>query len=153
MKRVFVGIDIGSSGAVTILDEEDNPQIKRLSSSIENSFKILKQIKEEYAIALCVMEKCSPRPRWGSRNFKFGGNYYSIQAFLMAMDIKYKMVNPKEWQGKLLSESDDSTKDRSLLGAKTLYPKVKIGKNHNIADSIHLARYAEYLYLSEENSE
>ena len=157
MKTYFMGVDPGATGAIAVIDEDNNlivaEHLAEDIPAIANQFEaVLASCSGEVVFA--VIEKVSAMPKQGVVSmFNFGMNFGSLQMALSCFLIPYELVTPQKWM-KVAFDSGSggkrikTDKEASLNLARRLYPKaiLKFKKNHGIADAIHMARYAKKNY-------
>lgn len=141
MKSVL-GVDPGMGGALCILDDsggyliESMPRIgKQLDLGSLAGW--IRSHREQ--IARAFIEQVSARPGQGvSTMFKFGRAYGSVEGVIAALGIPYELVTPQRWTKIMHAgiEGGQTAKERSLLAAARLYPKVGlIPPGCRVADS------------------
>jgi hypothetical protein len=153
----YVGIDNGLSGAIAVLDEEQNVKFKFVMPVMKGKkteydvwalagiFQTLKSLGKIYV----VLEKAAVRPVSGKRAcFMTGGGYYLMQGILSALVISYEIVQPRLWQKELLKGLHKDTKTASIMFCKRKWPEIdltpteKARKPHDgIADALCMALY------------
>lgn len=168
MSRVYMGIDPGEKGFITIM--KDNAMIH--FSIKDNDFyridEFFKEMKELHPNIVCVMEEV--HAIFGSAakaTFSFGEINGLLKGLLIANKIPYHLVQPKKWQGEMWESKDMvitykdvfikgketkrkevNTKQTSFNTASRLFPMVDFRKtdrckkpDDNKIDSILLAEY------------
>jgi crossover junction endodeoxyribonuclease RuvC len=88
---------------------------------------------------LAVLERVASRPGQGAPGlFKFGTSFGELKMGLVASGVRYELVTPSVWQGKLKCRTKG---DKNITKAKAqqLWPKLKI--THAYADALLLAYY------------
>jgi len=127
--KIFIGLDPGIKGGITILDREQNIIDKMPMPIIGKSDKQY-DIWEIYAFiaryknSFAILEKAQPQFRDGSKQaFKTGYGYGVLQAILTGLQIPFQIIAPKVWQKKVFDglHSDD-TKAASILFCKRKWP-------------------------------
>lgn len=169
MSRVYLGIDPGQKGFITLYGDG----VMEHYSIEDNDFymlgDILGKIKERYPNIVCIMEEV--HAIFGSSakaTFSFGEINGLLKGILIANKIPYHLVQPKKWQseiwdfkdmvvsyktitlrGKEVQKKDVNTKQTSINAAKRIFPNVDFRKNErckklddNKVDSLLLAEYA-----------
>lgn len=108
--RYIIGIDPGLSGAISVLDLQtldvtiaDMPTLKGKSGkTITNTAELLELLVPPAGTqgqVMAVLEQVWARPKEGvSSAFRFGQNYGSIQAALMAHKYPVHDVTPPKWK-------------------------------------------------------
>lgn len=88
---------------------------------------------------LAVLERVGSRPGQGAPStFKFGASYGELKMALVAVGVRYELVSPSVWQGKLHCRTKGD-KNVTKARAQQLWPKLKITHAH--ADALLLAYY------------
>ena len=148
MSRVYLGIDVGSKGFITL---NNNGSFEFYSISDNDSYKlgdIIKSIKERFPDVICIMEEI--HAIYGSSakaTFSFGEINGLLKGLLIAYKIPYHLIPPKKWQsniwenkdmvvayktvtikGKEVIKKDVNTKQTSLNAAKRIFPNVDFRK-------------------------
>lgn len=169
MERVYLGIDPGAKGFLTLYGNVD---IKHYSIADNDFYKlgdILREIKELHPNIVCVMEEV--HAIFGSSaksTFSFGEINGLLKGLLIANKIPYHLVEPKKWQkeiwenkdmvvtyksvtirGKQIMKKEINTKQTSINAAKRLFPNIDFRKTErckniddNKVDSTLIAEYA-----------
>lgn len=162
----YIGIDIGSQGAICIIEKENRgpsflsafplisgkPDIKAFRQILIDNLDLVKHVVIEDLHSIFGSSSKS--------NFGFGWINGAIEASLVALELPYTKVQPKRWQkemwegvrpvmkpGKKRPTID--TKPTSLLAAQRLFPTVELRKSpkstkphDGIVDALLLADYA-----------
>lgn len=172
--RVYLGIDVGSKGFITLNTGSEFKFYSIADNDIYQLSDIFRDIKNEYPNVVCVMELI--HAIFGSSakaTFAFGEINGILKGLLMANKIPYHLVPPKTWQkemwdnkdlvvsyktmtvkGKDISKKDVNTKQTSINAAKRIFPHIDLRKTErckknddNKADSLLLAEYGRRLNL------
>lgn len=179
--NVFIGIDPGVNGVILVLGEDRVVQqifmIPKIGSTSEVDKRGLVTIFENLTILYgdrirhIAMEKV--HAIFGSSagaTFTFGGIVWAEEILLIAYDLPFTLVTPKDWQKELwqgvtplrkpgkrdektgkIKEGAVLTKETSLIAVQRLFPKEKLTdpskpkstKPHDgIVDALLLAEYA-----------
>ena len=171
--KIRIGIDVGKQGALFVHNEDGTYLTYKMPLiAKEYDLAALSNILIEYCQVEGVMVVLEDlRAIFGSSagaTFSFGMGFGIIQALLVAYQIPYTLVYPKEWQKmcfqgipeirKPQSEKQKianrkgsiDTKAMALLAAKRLYPSYPINfggratKAHDgLIDAILLCHYAK----------
>ena len=165
MGRVYLGIDPGSKGFITLMSDEG---IEFFSIEDNDFYKlgdILHDIKERYSDVVCVMEEV--HAIFGSSakgTFNFGEINGLLKGLLIANKIPYHLIQPKIWQKEIWDNKDMvylykiskdgkkkkvvNTKPTSFNAAKRLFPNVDFRKttrckkdDDNKIDSLLICEY------------
>ena len=171
MEKTYIGIDPGVKGFITAMfpngnfefysiDENDDLDLHRiLKSIIERSWQVTAVLEDVHAI-------------FGSSaksTFNFGEIKGILKGLLVANEIPYTLIQPKQWQQeiwnnqdmivsyKTINKSDGTeqkrkivdTKSTSINAARRLFPNIDLRKNErckktddNKVDSLLMAEYA-----------
>ena len=169
MNRVYLGIDPGSKGFLTLYGDN----VMEFYSIDDNDFyrlgDILHGIKDRYPNVVCIMEEI--HAIFGSSakaTFSFGEINGLLKGLLIANKIPYHLIQPKKWQseiwdfkdmvvsyknvtirGKEVQKKEVNTKQTSANAAKRIFPNVDFRKSErckkiddNKVDSLLIAEYA-----------
>lgn len=166
MGRVYLGIDPGSKGFITLMSDEGMEFFSIEDNDFYKLGDILHDIKERYSDVICVMEEV--HAIFGSSakgTFNFGEINGLLKGLLIANKIPYHLVQPKTWQKEIwdnkdmvyifkISEKDGktkkmvNTKPTSFNSAKRLFPNVDFRKttrckkdDDNKIDSLLICEY------------
>lgn len=166
--RVYLGIDVGSKGFITLNTGSEFKFYSIADNDIYQLSDIFRDIKNEYPNVVCVMELI--HAIFGSSakaTFAFGEINGILKGLLMANKIPYHLVPPKTWQkemwdnkdlvvsyktikvkGKDVSKKEINTKQTSINAAKRIFPNIDLRKTErcknyddNKVDSLLLAEY------------
>lgn len=169
MSRVYIGIDPGSKGFITLANGSSFSFFSIEDNDFYKLGDILKDIKETFQDVVCAIEDV--HAIFGSSaksTFSFGEINGVLKGLLIANKIPYHLVPPKKWQseiwefndlvvsykdivvkGKDVRKKEINTKKTSLNAAKRLFPNVDFRKSSrckkpddNKIDSLLLAEYA-----------
>lgn len=143
-KRLYLGIDPGTSGGVIALDQKSKPSggiaFKNTDHDISLWFKDLYDLSCETNVELVAcIENVHAMPKQGvSSSFVFGKSYGFIIGLLTAFEIPFKLVTPQSWQKRMqcLTKGD---KNISKAAAQRLWPGYAI--THAFADALLIAEY------------
>lgn len=167
--RVYLGIDVGSKGFITL---NTGIELRFFPIADNDSYRlsdILHSIKEEFPNVVCAMEEI--HAIFGSSakaTFAFGEINGLLKGLLIANKIPYHLVPPKKWQseiwdnkdivatykivtirGKQVNKKDVNTKQTSFNAAKRIFPMVDLRKTErcknlddNKCDSLLISEYA-----------
>ena len=142
MNTIVIGIDLGLSGAIAILNGSLSPVIVEMPK-VESAkgrptldlHRICQYAVDHFGVAentrkLVVAEQlhAMPMDKGGSAaNFARGYALGSLCGMLVARGIPYQLVAPQTWQkAMLLGVPGDDTKQRSLIAAQRLFPGVSL---------------------------
>ena len=166
--RVYLGIDVGSKGFITLNNGREYQFYSIADNDIYQLSDIFRGIKDEYPNVVCVMEEI--HAIFGSSakaTFAFGEINGILKGLLMANKIPYHLVPPKTWQkeiwdnkdlvityktinkkGKDVSVKDINTKQTSINAAKRIFPTIDLRRTEkckniddNKVDSLLISEY------------
>jgi hypothetical protein len=172
MINIFIGIDVGKSGAITCIYQGADwlkiksyvtPTLPDGDIDIVEFFNILKS--QDGTVSMVVIEKVHAIFGSGAgATFEFGRSAGIAEAIVNCSGLAFTMVPPKTWQKEMWAGVDKvikagkksvDTKATSLIAVKRLFPKAlltdalkpKSQKAHDgIVDSILLAEYGRRLW-------
>lgn len=125
--RIYIGIDPGSKGGISIIKNDKVEQLKIYDSyEISN---ILSDVITTYGLnnysIMCTLEKVHSMPRDGVKQaFKFGENYGFVKGTLMALHIPFQEVPPQTWKKEYSLLKQD--KSASIKRCKELFPGINL---------------------------
>lgn len=147
--KSWLGIDPGASGAVALISQGGEAQVKDYPSDAHLLADLLLNWRTEYRINLAALEHVHSMPGQGVASvFAFGRNTGIWEGVLAGLGIPFILVKPRQWQsGVLLKQDGPDTKSQSLAAARRRWPDLELGrkKDHGRADALHLASYARNL--------
>jgi hypothetical protein len=153
-KRIFIGIDNGVSGAVTILTESGNI-IAHIKTPVKNCLNYTKkkafhnrvdfvQLHKELNFGsnytpFCMIERSMVNPMRWVASVSAIRCLEATEIVLEELQIPYQFIDSKEWQKVLLPSGlkGDQLKKAADDVAKRLFPKQKIVNS----DSLLIAEY------------
>jgi len=137
---IGLGIDPGMSGCIATVGPEG--PIEWLALNKVEDKDVWEWLNEHGREArFAEIEKVNAMPKQGvSSTFKFGRSFGFLTAMLVALEVKYDFVLPRQWQGDLgcLSKGD---KNVTKAAAQRCFPSVK-RMTHAIADGLLIAEHA-----------
>jgi hypothetical protein len=144
MKKIYIGIDPGKSGAIAFLPSEGDPWIVRLDYTdhdIKTAFyDALRYGSEMDWKTSAVLEKVHSSPQMGVKSsFSFGQSFGKLEMLLACLQIPFEYVTPSKWQGDMKCRTKGD-KNVTKAAAQRLFPSIKI--THRNADALLLAEYA-----------
>jgi hypothetical protein len=109
------------------------------------------RINSPFVETVAFLEKASTHPRDGRVGaFNYGHHSGMLQGLLIALQIPYTLVTPKEWQRELHRGTDGGeTKSRSIEACEALFPQVnlrpvkKIKAHDGMAEALLIAVFAQ----------
>lgn len=135
MKKVYIGIDPGKNGGIVRISYSGIFMSKHLIPKIGNDidiqafYKLFMDLKEEielndYQVHVCIESVHSIFGTSASSNFTFGYVVGIIDTIVIANNLSYSKVQPKEWQKSIWLESEIERES----GKKDKNGKLKPGK-------------------------
>lgn len=170
--KIFVGIDVGITGAVAVLNPEtndvrfyDNPVLEvKVGKKFKNvpDAHEMAVILEDIAEAaggkdnlLVSIEKVQAMPGGGERSmgatsaFSFGMGFGMWLGVLAAIRLPHQQIHPATWKARCMSGLGKE-KDASRQIAMQHYPRaakdLNLKKHHGRADACMLARFGWLTY-------
>lgn len=175
MSRVYMGIDPGSAGVLTIQRDGVFEHFFIKKEGISGVSQALKNAKEESnGDCVCVMEEVHAIFNSSAKaTFSFGEIFGALKGLLIAHKIPFHLVQPKQWQKEMWANSDMvymtkeviakgqkikrksvNTKQTSMNACKRLLPNIDQRRSDrckkaddNLTDSILLSEFARRLNL------
>jgi crossover junction endodeoxyribonuclease RuvC len=145
----YCGIDVGFSGAISVLNDDgeillmtDMPIITVGKKRELNEPKI-RMILDGFK-PLCVgIEKAQTMPNQGiSSSGRYMASYGFLRGLCVGLSVEYQLIHPKTWKKELMHDMPKE-KEASIMRVGQLYPDLVLGrkKDHGIADAILIAKY------------
>ena len=137
---LYLGIDPGLTGAYAIIYGDVIEVHKFVDIHTCADTLRFKDIK------LAAIERVHAFPKAGvSGMFNFGTNFGMWQGLLAGLSIPYILVQPKEWQKKILDAIKTAANKKPSVGfVQRRYPELNLKKSqHNEADALCLVLYAK----------
>lgn len=140
-KRLYMGVDPGTQGAIAVVDENGRPVVRmRLSKSTETDIKLF-MFEWAPQLTAATIERVSAMPKQGvSSTFKFGRAYGFLRAALVFSGVPFEDVTPAKWQGALGCRSKGD-KNVTKAKAQELLPDTLSKIVHEDADGWLIALY------------
>lgn len=141
----FIGIDCGKSGAIAVIKDDDDSELEctKLDNTERDIWAALSMLDPFESAA--VIERIVAMPKSGkSQMAKLAQNYGFMRGLLIAAEITFDEMLPREWQKemKCLTKGD---KNISKARAQQLFPKYPV--YHWNADAILLAVCSRRKYV------
>jgi crossover junction endodeoxyribonuclease RuvC len=164
---IYVGVDPGNSGAIVRINEDHGLEWFRFSDteSFSTSCVLLREFIERIPPDSTIyVEKVHSMPGQGVVSvFSFGNALGHICGMLKQEGLRYKTVQPQEWQAKLgLTNATGKETFKNAAAkksarkkiyqefAKKLFPKYKNNISLDLADAVLIAEYAYRQSMKEE---
>ena len=168
MEKMYMGIDPGSEGFISTYFEGIWRHYSIKDNSLLELARIMRQIKEMHPQIACVMEHVHALGNSSAAStFSFGWINGVLRALLVANEIPFTLVQPKEWQAEMWTNDDKvvflkkikrkdkeiakkeiDTKKTSINACRRLFPSIDMRRTEKCAkpddnkvDSILLCEY------------
>ena len=144
MKKLYIGIDPGKSGAIAFLPPEGDPWTVGLDETDHDIKRVLwdadRVANFEGWETLAILEKVHSSPQMGVKSaFSFGQSFGKLEMLLACFEVPFEYVTPAKWQGDMKCRTKGD-KNVTKAAAQRLFPSIKI--THRNADALLLAEYA-----------
>lgn len=145
MNSIYIGIDPGKLGAITIMEIINGIktlEIHKMPDTERNIMQLLKNYKNN---SKCIIEAQHAFPGMGAgAQWTFAQHYGFIRGILVSLEIPFKEVAPQTWMnyfGFRRQKNEDKKKHklRILQKAQNLYPHSSVALQ--TADSLMLCEY------------
>lgn len=142
----YIGIDIGSKGALCWLHKDEELLFRDFD--LRAYIALLQEVKGPVIVAI---EKVHAMPKQGVKSmFSFGQRLGEIEGVLLTLSIPYELVRPREWQ-KTLSMPTKTTKKSIADTLLKRYPNAELFSPRGAlkdgrSDALGLAHYAKVKY-------
>lgn len=154
MRKVFIGIDPGQSGAIAAVVESFPNYPYLISSTYLHWMKNagtdsdvsawLQDLVDSAEQTFCYIEKVHSMPKQGvASSFKFGESAGFLRGLVVALKIPFAYVTPQQWQ-KTMGCMSKGDKNVTKTAAQRLFPSEKI--THANADALLLAEYCRRMW-------
>jgi len=158
MQKLFIGIDVGVSGAIAVIGEDGPIEVMDMPVTIgtDNKLKVcpvllgtyLEQWSAFNLVECVVIEHVASMPKQGITSaFNFGVSFGVCQGVVGSLKLPVRMVRPHVWKSHFGLKGKD--KDYARTQAIQTWPKMaddlKRKKDCDRADALWLAKYAEKL--------
>lgn len=156
MEKTYIGIDPGEVGFISVFYPDGRKEFFSIDENDDLSLaRILRDVKTQSTEVVACME--SVHAIFGSSaksTFKFGEINGILKALLIANEIPYHLVAPKDWQKEIWIQQDEiyvtkvrtvknketgepeeqkvraiDTKPTSINAARRLFPSIDLRKN------------------------
>jgi len=151
MESYFMGVDVGTGGAIAIIDKEGIiMEIIKTPATIQDFLSFLDKWKNEKIF--CLVEKVHSFPGNSHKvAFTFGEINGITKAVLEASKIPYDLITPQRWMAfyglkKSATQTMTDWKNELLKVAQRLFPKEKIYLYQ--ADAVLIAEYTRRNYFN-----
>lgn len=148
MRRIYIGIDPGKSGAIAAIVELSDGVgtysryihwAKNSETELDISQWVYALIGETNEEHFAYIENVHSSPQMGVKSaFTFGDSTGFLRGLLTAHEIPFEKVSPQKWQ-KAMGCMSAGDKNVTKQAAQRLFPREKI--THANADALLLAEY------------
>ena len=132
----YMTIDPGWSGAIAMLDTQNNLRVDYMPETMYDILDYFKGI-EIAADAVCLLEKVGSMPGNGVKSvWRFSENATSLKCGLYINNIPFKEVTPQSWMKKLgtaIPKDKKTRKNKLKMLAQQAFPQVKVTLNNSDA--------------------
>ena len=145
----YCGIDVGFSGAIAVLDEDekilitiDMPIIEVGKKRELNEPKI-RFLLQGFKPLIVGIEKAQTMPGQGiSSSGRYMASYGFLRGICVGLKLEYQLIHPKTWKKELMHDMPKE-KEASIMRVGQLYPDLVLTrkKDHGIADAVLIAKY------------
>lgn len=145
--RTYFGIDPGKSGAIVVLDANE----QMLAWNLEPSGKLLYTLMQTWKPRAVYLEKAQTMPKQGIVSaFTYGSGFGELIAAMDIYGVAYHLVPPRHWTMQMHkgTNSCDAPKYRSSTAFRRLFPEVspqianKAGRLHEgVVDAALIGLY------------
>ena len=134
---IYIGIDNGLCGGVTVLDSDGNGSLKIINKYLMPTI-AGKKSKREYNVpemanilrpfapenTFVILEFAQSMPKQGiASSTKIGRGFGIWEGIIVALKLPYAIVHPRTWQKQMLSDiNKKDTKQASAIIAHRLFP-------------------------------
>lgn len=142
MHDYFIGVDIGSSGGVVVLDNQGEFVKTFKNPSDWRGWKKELEFLEGKKCVAVAEHVTGSGPNGASRNFVFGGTAMLTRVMFEMSGIEYVTVHPTKWMKHFMyvrASGDKNHKNKLQAIAEGLFPNVKMFKWN--ADAFLMAVY------------
>ena len=152
MEKIYVGIDIGNSGAIAVMQDGQISDIFEMpvttlakrKTSCRQGIKHLLQFPQE---AVVIVEECSQHLQSQKTAASMWFGFRGVLDAIEECHLRYVIVSPKTWQ-KEFSFKSGNTKGQSIATCKSLFPTLSLKRtdsskndDDNFSDAVLLAEY------------
>lgn len=148
----YAGVDVGKSGAITIMDEYGEIISTMPKVPWESDRLGAREIYERFSVwakdgLTVTVEKVNSFGQGRTSAFTFGRSVGGIMAVVDILKLPYIPVTPQTWKKTMMVGYNykEDGKGASIKCAydlfPTLRPKLKLKSSHNLAESALIAEY------------
>lgn len=149
---IVAGIDPGLSGALAVLNEEDDCEttlMPKMEKLVDGG--AIARWLGDHGVQLAIVEQAQAFPGQGvSTMFNYGRAYGQVLGVLQACLIPYRLVSPTQWK-KAMKLSPD--KDRSRRLAIEMLPRAAVQFQRKMDEARAEAALIAWWYLHERGKE
>lgn len=156
MEKTYIGIDPGEQGFITVLFPNGEKEFYSIDENDDLDLaRILKSIKERsWEVVACMEAIHAIFGAAAKSTFNFGQIFGILKGLLVATEIPYHLVAPKDWQKEIWIHQDEiyitksrkqtdkstgdvseklykavDTKPTSINAARRIFPNIDLRKN------------------------
>lgn len=169
--KYFMGVDLGISGGITIIDENGTILVckpmptteiivnkkKKNQYDIKTLDRLFDGMNRAYQITEVIMERLRPIPMQSSQTgFSLGMAVGIFRTLFTVYEIPYREVEPRLWQQEMFQGTPydkDTTKEVSIMVANRLAPGFSFKatdrskkESDGMTDSYNMAVYLKRVY-------
>jgi hypothetical protein len=149
---IYVGVDPGRNGALACLHglmveveqmpfSAGSPDVMAIATLFGSTWR-RKDVDEQMFVAVELQAYLPGKFGGGKANWWRGGWHYLFETLLTCGEIPHVFVRPQAWQKEMLGGTPKgTTKQRSLIAARRLFPMSKIASDGE-ADALLIAEWA-----------
>jgi len=155
----IIGIDVGFSGAIAIINAKDKSIIELMdmpiitTSATELNENVIKEILSDKDVKHVFIEKAQTMPQNGVvASFRYGAGYGVIRGICVGLGVPYSLCHPSTWKKKMMKDMPKE-KYSSILRVCQLYPGLVMPrkKDHNKAEALLVGLYGLTCVLENSN--
>lgn len=107
-KKTIIGIDPGQKGFIVVDDGSHKEYFSIMENNLRDAALFLKNVKTlaEDNVVCCMEEVHALYGSSAKATFSFGEIFGTLQGILIALEIPYHLVQPKEWQKEIWINQD-----------------------------------------------
>lgn len=159
-----IGIDIGLDGAIAFVVGKHAELFKMPTIKIGKTkrwydaaqiWNILVYYAETQTVF--IEKQQAFRKQGVSSTFKLGRGFGLIEGICVGLNMRYQIVAPKTWQKEILKDVPGEGKERAILVAGRLFPKVSLipercrTPHSGYADALCIAEYGRRILYEKES--
>lgn len=154
---IYVGIDVGKSGAIAVVGEKGELlEVHKTPEEIRDFIDLLEHIECTYLEKIVYLEKIHSFPGNSHKvAFTFGETFGITKACLVAANVDYIFISPQKWMnyyGWTRGDFKSSTAWKGFLfeKAQEFFPNSKITLYKYMGDALLIAYYCYLINKKDE---